>query len=294
MITLQPRWIHKGLLCLQAIKQLLVIQVWLHVCDAVTVPRSPVTSPPGSDVTLDCSFSYKAGADLTRVVVTWQRRDYRVVHSFYYGQDQLARQNETYRSRTQLFPEQLSVGNASLRLKQVRGEDEGWYTCAVTNQVESTMGDVQLIVAAEFSEPQLVITDHPDSPDKALLSCISTGYPSASVQWLNETGCDITESSKTSQSLDRDGLVEITSHILVSRDANYTCVLTHSRLKQTLMKTITLTKKDFSSRSSIMWVVSSLLTVVLVTLITIAIYLLFKHRRGTSTPTDTEEHHPSY
>ncbi|MGH0182979.1 UNVERIFIED_CONTAM: hypothetical protein FKN15_010965 [Acipenser sinensis] len=219
------------------------VQLIVAVCDAVTVPRSPVTSPPGSDVTLHCSFSYKAGADLGKVVVTWQRPDYRVVHSFYYGQDQLALQNETYRNRTQLFPEQLSVGNASLRLKQVRGEDEGWYTCSVTNQVESTMGDVQLIVAAEFSEPQLVVTDRPDSPDKALLSCISTGYPSASVQWLNETGCDITESSRTSQSRDRDGLVEITSHILVSRDANYTCVLTHSRLKQTLKKTITLTKK---------------------------------------------------
>ncbi|XP_058866694.1 CD276 antigen-like [Acipenser ruthenus] len=257
--------------------KLLFIHVWLHVCVAVTVPRSPVTSPPGSDVTLSCSFSYKAGADLTRVVVTWQRppADH-VVHSFYYGQDQLALQNETYRNRTQLFPEQLSVGNASLRLKQVRGEDEGWYTCSVTNQVESTKGDVQLIVAAEFSEPQLVVTDSPDSPDKALLSCISTGYPSASVQWLNETGCDITESSRTSQSLARDGLVEITSHILVSRDANYTCVLTHSRLNQTLMKTITLTKKGYPDRHRIVsWVV---LTVVGVATVIIAICLLFKRR----------------
>ncbi|XP_058866681.1 CD276 antigen-like isoform X2 [Acipenser ruthenus] len=273
---------------MKKLTSLMYILQLIQTYDAVTVPRSPVTSPPGSDVTLSCSFSYKAGADLTRVVVTWVRppADH-VVHSFYYGRDQLALQNETYRSRTQLFPEQLSVGNASLRLKQVRGEDEGWYTCAVTNQVENTKGDVRLIVAAEFSEPRLVITDRPDSPDKALLSCISTGYPSASVKWLNESGYDITESSRTSQFLARDGLVEITSHILLSRDANYTCVLTHNRLKQTLKKTITLTKKDFSSRSSIMWVVSSLLTVVLVTLITIAIYLLFKHRRGTSTPTDT-------
>ncbi|KAK1151803.1 CD276 antigen-like isoform X2 [Acipenser oxyrinchus oxyrinchus] len=268
--------------------KLLFIHVWLHVCDAVTVPRSPVTSPPGSDVTLSCSFSYKAGADLTRVVVTWQRPDYRVVHSFYYGRDQLDRQNETYRNRTQLFPEQLSVGNASLILKQVRGEDEGLYTCSVTNQVESTQGDVRLIVADEFSEPQLVVTDSPDNPDKALLSCISTGYPSASVQWLNETGCDITESSRTSQSLARDGLVEITSHILVSRDANYTCVLTHSRLKQTLKKTITLTKKGYPDRHHIvLWVV---LTVVGVATVIIVICLLFKRRCDAITPTDPIEH----
>ncbi|XP_058865387.1 CD276 antigen-like isoform X2 [Acipenser ruthenus] len=268
---------------------LFALPLLLTICVAVTVPRSPVTSPPGSDVTLDCSFSYKAGADLTRVVVTWERPpDYRVVHDYYYGQDQLALQNETYRNRTQLFPEQLSVGNASLRLKQVRGEDEGWYTCAVTNQGELTSGDVRLIVAAEFSEPRLVVTDRPDSPDKALLSCISTGYPSASVQWLNETGCDITESSKTSQSLDRDGLVEITSHILVSRDANYTCVLTHSRLNQTLMKTITLTKKGYPDRHRIvLWVV---LTVVGVATVIIVISLLFKRRYDASTPTDPTEH----
>ncbi|XP_041082332.1 CD276 antigen-like [Polyodon spathula] len=256
-------------------KKLLFLQVCLHICDAVTVPPSPVTSPPGSDVILSCSFSYKEGADLRGLVVTWQRppADH-VVHSFYYGRDQLDLQNEAYRNRTQLFPEQLSVGNASLRLKQVRGEDEGLYTCAVTNQVESTRGDVQLLVAAEFVEPQLVVTDSPDSPDQALLSCISRGYPSASVQWLNETGCDITESSKTSQSLDRDGLVEISSHILVSRDANYTCVLTHSRLKQTVKKTITLTKKGFPDRHRI--VLWFFLTALGVAILTFAIYLLFK------------------
>ncbi|XP_041082319.1 CD276 antigen-like isoform X2 [Polyodon spathula] len=276
-----------GLLCLQSINRLLFIHVWLQVCDAVTVPPSPVTSPPCSDVILSCSFSYKEGADLRGLVVTWQRppADH-VVHSFYYGRDQLDLQNEAYRNRTQLFPEQLSVGNASLRLKQVRGEDEGLYTCAVANQVESTRGDVQLLVAAEFVEPQLVVTDSPDSPDQALLSCISRGYPSASVQWLNETGCDITESSKTSQSLDRDGLVEISSHILVSRDANYTCVLTHSRLKQTVKKTITLTKKGYPERHRIvLWVVFTVIATMI-----IVIYLLFKHRRATGTPAGSGEH----
>ncbi|MGH0177160.1 UNVERIFIED_CONTAM: hypothetical protein FKN15_013974 [Acipenser sinensis] len=116
------------------------------------------------------------------------------------------------------------------------------------------MGDVQLIVADEFSEPQLVVTDSPDSPDKALLSCISTGYPSASVQWLNESGCDITESSRTSQSLARDGLVEITSNP--------------------------------DRHRIVLWVVS---TVVGVATVIIAISLLFKLRREASTPTDPTE-----
>ncbi|KAK6469719.1 CD276 antigen-like [Huso huso] len=230
---------------------LLHVMLLIQTYDAVTVPRSPVTSPPGSDVTLDCSFSYKAGADLGKVVVTWQRRDYRVVHSFYYGQDQLALQNETYRSRTQLFPEQLSVGNASLRLKQVRGEDEGWYTCAVTNQVESTRGDVRLIVAAPYSEPHVHI-DIMEGRDQYALTLSSRGYPSATVQWLNETGCDITERSKTSQSLDSRGLVELRSQMLEQRDENasYTFILNNTKLDQVIRRSFSVTKNTGSERSA--------------------------------------------
>ncbi|XP_058865394.1 CD276 antigen-like isoform X4 [Acipenser ruthenus] len=209
---------------------------------AVTVPRSPVMSPPGSDVTLDCSFSYKAGADLTRVVVTWQRPDYQMVHSFYYGRDQLALQNEAYRSRTELFPEQLSVGNASLRLKQVRGEDEGWYTCAVTNQVENTKGDVRLIVAAPFSEPQLAIgLPRPGDP-VTLTVKVAGGYPRPTLLWLNAAGSDITNQSRTNQSVDSSGLYQIQSELeaVVNEAETFTFELDHPVMEQRVSRAVTL------------------------------------------------------
>ncbi|KAK1155167.1 CD276 antigen-like [Acipenser oxyrinchus oxyrinchus] len=209
---------------------MLLIQTY----DAVTVPRSPVTSPPGSDVTLSCSFSCKAGADLTRVVVTWQRppADH-VVHSFYYGRDQLDRQNEAYRNRTQLC-----------------GEDEGWYTCAVTNQVENTRGDVRLIVAAAYSEPHVHI-DIMEGRDQYALTLYSRGYPSATVQWLNETGCDITDRSKTSQSLDSRGMVELRSQMPEQRDENafYTFILNNTKLDQVISRSFSVTKNTGSERA---------------------------------------------
>ncbi|KAK1155072.1 CD276 antigen-like isoform X1, partial [Acipenser oxyrinchus oxyrinchus] len=113
--------------------------------------------------------------------------------------------NETYRNRTQLFPEQLSVGNASLRLKQVRGEDEGWYTCAVTNQVESTQGDVRLIVAAPYSEPQLAIGLPRPGDHVTLTVKVAGGYPRPTLLWLNAAGSDITNHSHTKQSVDSRG-----------------------------------------------------------------------------------------
>ncbi|XP_058865397.1 CD276 antigen-like [Acipenser ruthenus] len=222
--------------CLFALPLLLTISL------AVVVPWSPVTSPPGSDVTLSCSFSYKAGADLGKVVVTWQRRDYRVVHSFYYGQDQLALQNETYRNRTQLFPEQLSVGNASLRLKQVREEDEGWYTCAVTNQVENTRGDVQLIVAAPFSEPQLAIgLPRPGDP-VTLTVRVAGGYPRPTLLWLNAAGSDITNQSRTNQSVDSRGLYQIQSELeaVVNEAETFTFELDHPVMEQRVSRAVTL------------------------------------------------------
>ncbi|MGH0168160.1 UNVERIFIED_CONTAM: hypothetical protein FKN15_058732 [Acipenser sinensis] len=207
-------------------------------------------SPPGSDVTLGCSFSYKAGADLGKVVVTWQRPPADdVIHSFYYGRDQLALQNEAYRNRIQLFPEQLSVGNASLRLKQVRGEDEGWYTCSVTNQVESTMGDVRLIVAAEFSEPRLTM-DLAMQPDWVVLRFSAWGgYPAARVEWLNETGEGITQLSHTTQSLEPSGRYSISSRMVLpsSLEANYTFVLIHRVLEQRLTRPLTVTAAKHST-----------------------------------------------
>ncbi|KAK1155073.1 CD276 antigen-like [Acipenser oxyrinchus oxyrinchus] len=319
------------LFCLFALPLLLTISL------AVLVPRSPVTSPPGSDVTLSCSFSYKAGADLRRLVVTWERppADH-VVHSFYYGQDQLslqnetyrnrtqlfpeqlsvgnaslrlkqvrgedegwytcavtnqvestqgdvqlivaglafvpggrspltsaleflgveeeagslvgseddqlALQNETYRNRTQLFPEQLSVGNASLRLKQVRGEDEGWYTCAVTNQVESTQGDVQLIVAAPYSEPQLAIGLPRPGDHVTLTVKVAGGYPRPTLLWLNAAGSDITNQSHTKQSVDSRGLYQIQSELeaVVNEAETFTFELDHPVMEQRVSRAVTL------------------------------------------------------
>ncbi|KAK1151903.1 CD276 antigen-like, partial [Acipenser oxyrinchus oxyrinchus] len=216
---------------------------FVPVCVAVTVPRSPVTSPPGSDVILDCSFSYKAGTDLGRLVVTWQCPPANhVVHSFYYGQDELSLQNETYRNRTQLFPEQLSVGNASLRLKQVRGEDEGWYTCAVTNQVESTQGDVRLIVAATYSEPQLAIGLPRPGDHVTLTVKVAGGYPRPTLLWLNAAGSDITNQSHTQQSVDSRGLYQIQSELeaVVNEAETFTFELDHPVMEQRVSRAVTL------------------------------------------------------
>ncbi|TFK14642.1 CD276 antigen [Platysternon megacephalum] len=67
--------------------------------------------------------------NLQRLTLTWQKEqagtEALVVHSHYYGKDQLARQDEAYRNQTRLDPEGLARGNASLMLRGVRMQDEG-------------------------------------------------------------------------------------------------------------------------------------------------------------------------
>uniref|UniRef100_A0A8C8DJ76 Immunoglobulin V-set domain-containing protein n=1 Tax=Oryzias sinensis TaxID=183150 RepID=A0A8C8DJ76_9TELE len=52
-----------------------------------------------------------------------------VVHSFYENGDQLAQQSQQFKGRTSMFKDQISEGNASLQLTEVRVQDKGRYEC---------------------------------------------------------------------------------------------------------------------------------------------------------------------
>lgn len=54
-----------------------------------------------------------------------------LVHEFKEGKDDLSDQNEMFRGRTAVFADQVRVGNASLRLKNVQLTDAGTYTCYI-------------------------------------------------------------------------------------------------------------------------------------------------------------------
>ncbi|KAK6326554.1 hypothetical protein J4Q44_G00021990 [Coregonus suidteri] len=63
---------------------------------------------PGSDITLSCSFPPSKNLNLNHLFVNWQRGESEVVHSYYYGRDQLERQSVVYKGRTHLIEDQLT------------------------------------------------------------------------------------------------------------------------------------------------------------------------------------------
>ncbi|KAF6718232.1 HERV-H LTR-associating protein 2 [Oryzias melastigma] len=75
---------------------------------------------------LPCSFP--AGDD---TVIHWfkQTPTQTRVHSYYENKNQLGQQDQRFKGRTSLFLEEISRGNASLKVTGVMVQDEGTYLC---------------------------------------------------------------------------------------------------------------------------------------------------------------------
>ncbi|XP_039368404.1 uncharacterized protein LOC120390135 isoform X2 [Mauremys reevesii] len=97
----------------------------------------PLNVRPGEDVILNCSFQSELNHQPLNI--TWKKEEEEgpdlLVHSYCSELDPLETQDEAYRGRTQLYPERFREGNASLRLRNVRLEDDGVYTCHVKPQL---------------------------------------------------------------------------------------------------------------------------------------------------------------
>ena len=72
------------------------------------------------------------------------------VHSYYVGQDQLRPQDPLYKGRTSLFYDQISEGNASLRLARVNLKDQGKYQCYASTSQNQQETFVILTVRGEL------------------------------------------------------------------------------------------------------------------------------------------------
>nr|XP_032659131.1 interferon-inducible GTPase 5-like isoform X2 [Chelonoidis abingdonii] len=116
-------------------RSLHLIVLWTLCCDSEM--KRPLIVQPGKDVILNCSF--RSELNHRPLNITWKKEEEEgpdlLVHSYCSELDPLETQDEAYRGRTQLYPERLHEGNASLRLRNVRREDDGVYTCHVKPQL---------------------------------------------------------------------------------------------------------------------------------------------------------------
>uniref|UniRef100_A0A8C2K8H4 Ig-like domain-containing protein n=1 Tax=Cyprinus carpio TaxID=7962 RepID=A0A8C2K8H4_CYPCA len=108
-------------------------------------PSGPLVAPLGSSVVLPCSVDELLSAEGLKV--EWRRTGSEtLVHLYQDGESRTEAQQQDYQDRAHFFTDQIQHGNFSLRLENLRAEDEGQYRCTVYIQQESGETVVQIKV----------------------------------------------------------------------------------------------------------------------------------------------------
>ncbi|KAJ8334694.1 hypothetical protein SKAU_G00403330 [Synaphobranchus kaupii] len=210
--------------------------VTLKAAFEVRAPDSEMVGVHGQPVVLRCWYTPSSG--LNGLVVTWQRaEDSQVVHSFYYGKDQLDRQSLSYYNRTRVFPTDLANGNASLALARVRPEDAGRYLCSVSSLQGTDKVEVRLKFAAFYTEPRLTVQVH---PTKISFLYESKGYPEPEVWWVDPEGQNLSHKTEFSPSEGDGGLFFLRTHLELDYQnaENYTFTLRNRLINQVIERPV--------------------------------------------------------
>eukprot|EP00061_Rhincodon_typus_P010973 g35645.t1 len=98
----------------------------------VTGPEAPVIAMVGGVAVLQCQLIPDKPS--VGMEIQWGRsylEQYTPIHSYIVGKDIEEQPAPAYQGRTEFYKEEFNQGNISLRLRDVRLEDEGDYLCMV-------------------------------------------------------------------------------------------------------------------------------------------------------------------
>ncbi|XP_065152450.1 CD276 antigen-like [Paramisgurnus dabryanus] len=250
----------------------------------ISVPSGTVTGVYGEPLILPCTFSVDGSWDLNSTLVVWQHVG-DIIHSFYVSQNQLNRQNPLYAKRTSLFNQEITQGNASLRLDKITLEDAGMYTCSISTNAGRQEKSFGVHIAAFYSEPRLKFICLIEG--FTLLITSEGGYPSPFLQWLKENSEDITTQTQTDITHDiQTGLYQVSSRINLTEVTNssLTFILHNKLLGQDIRREIQLYSDKREKRQESVYrchgCVTLIPAVLLLVLIIISLMIAFiKNRR---------------
>ncbi|KAI4905818.1 hypothetical protein NFI96_017012, partial [Prochilodus magdalenae] len=182
---------------------------------SVEAPRTPISSPLGGSVSLPCTLSPALNAETFEVL--WHRPQEidTPVLSYKNRKIQEDPTDPRYRGRVSLSGA-LEKGDVSLKLENLTLADKGDYVCRV-EKTEEWYDDatVSLQVKISGSPPVLSVADAGEG--QVNVSCHSHGWlPEPSLSWTDGEGRDLKHLSKSKFIKDSEGLVKVSSWLLVS------------------------------------------------------------------------------
>uniref|UniRef100_A0A8C3SAV7 Ig-like domain-containing protein n=1 Tax=Chelydra serpentina TaxID=8475 RepID=A0A8C3SAV7_CHESE len=141
-------------------------------------------------------------------------------------------QGESYQTRTELFPQEFSRGNVSLKLKGLQVADAGTYHCLVRNPKWSQEATTELQVAAVA--PVFIDVLGPRGQG-IRLACRSTGwFPKPELQWVGKNGQNLAMEIVTDVTQDREKLYSVVSHVTVTEgedNGDISCIVQNGLLE---------------------------------------------------------------
>ncbi|XP_067865487.1 butyrophilin subfamily 3 member A1-like [Heterodontus francisci] len=243
----------------------------------VTGPEAPVVGMVGGVAVLECQLIPEkppAGMELQ-----WARsasKLHTTIHLYRFGDDVEQQQAEAYMGRTEFFKDEFKQGNMSLRLKDVRLEDEGDYLCMVEHGKIIEQALIKLKVASFGLRPAIRLDGY--RKNGIGLQCNSSSwYPSPMMHWADENGVNMTEKAQTRTVRSADGLYSILSAIEVTSDYTNTfhCSVKSSTLKHSQEVNLHI-PDEFFPRMSRYFTAFIVFFLLLVAILTTAGYFQFK------------------
>uniref|UniRef100_H2ZSD9 Ig-like domain-containing protein n=1 Tax=Latimeria chalumnae TaxID=7897 RepID=H2ZSD9_LATCH len=221
----------------------------------------PIIAFFGKDVILPCRIA--SGTPPRNMEVRWIKSNLEndiPLQTYQSGKVQPENTAEEYQNRTELFTEQLSAGNVSLKLKNVQVSDTGKYTCLVKSDdwFEEIITDFNSVGVG--TTPLISMSGYTDGGIR--LQCTSEGwYPRPDVTWAEN------DNSLTANSIMivpvQNGLYKVETYVVKqSAEKQISCIVRNNLINEEWRSNIKISD-DFFPKSN-PWMVAFWITLVLV------------------------------
>ncbi|XP_065427539.1 butyrophilin subfamily 3 member A2-like [Chrysemys picta bellii] len=193
-------------------------------------PR-PVVGVVGQDVVLPCQLSPPAG--LPSMDVQWRKAGpgFILVHE-YVDEGTQDLPGEGYQTRTELFLQEFSSGNVSLKLKQLQVADAGTYHCFVRNPEWTLEATTELQAAAVA--PVFIEVLGPRGQGIGLACRTAGWFPKPELQWVGKNWQNLAMEIVTNMTQDMENLYSVLSHVTVTEgedNGDISCIVRNGLLE---------------------------------------------------------------
>ncbi|XP_019517004.1 PREDICTED: V-set domain-containing T-cell activation inhibitor 1 isoform X1 [Hipposideros armiger] len=211
----------------------LIIGFGISGTRSVTVTTLASAGNIGEDGILSCTF--EPDIKLSDIVIRWLKEGIMgLVHEFKEGKDDLSDQNEMFRGRTAVFADQVRVGNASLRLKNVQLTDAGTYKCYIVTSKGKGNANLEYKTGA-FSIPEIDVDYNASS--ESFRCEAPRWFPQPTVVWTSQVDqrANFSEAANTSFELNSENVTMKVVSVLYNVTINntYSCMIKNSIAKAT-------------------------------------------------------------